>query len=273
MKLLIKIFISLLLMTGVAQATTIVAGCGLPSSKTVQIRIYDITDAAEDVAWTSTSVSERADGQGSSCYRYSANLETAHAYQIDWKDNSSPVNTASEIIPQNTISTVTVATNQDKTGYTATNPDLTSGRLSNIDLIDDANAYAQYAADIGDDIYTETSSHPTLTEIEASTLLAKKTDTNTIQSTLGSGVVVSTVNDKTGYALSSTGIDAIYDEAVEGTLTSRQLSKILLAVLAGKSSGSGTTTILFKGLNGTTTRVTATVDGHGNRTGVSVNGD
>jgi hypothetical protein len=71
------------------------------------------------VAWTSTGVTERANGEGKSCYYYTATLETAHSYQVDWKDNSSPVKTAGEIIPENSISTVTVATNLDKTGYTA----------------------------------------------------------------------------------------------------------------------------------------------------------
>ena len=80
-----------------AQAATL-SVCSMPSAKTVQIRVYDITATTETVAWTSTSVTERANGQGKSCYYYTATLTAAHDYQVDWKDNSSPIKTAGEIV-------------------------------------------------------------------------------------------------------------------------------------------------------------------------------
>lgn len=95
---------------------------------------------------------------------------------------------------------------------------------------------------------------------------------NTTSRTITGGTVT-TVNDKTGYSLSAAGVDAILDDTVEGSLTMRQMVKIMAAALAGKASGGGTTTITFTGLDGTTTRITATVDASGNRTAVTVNGN
>ena len=85
------------------------------------------------------------------------------------------------------------------------------------------------------------------------------------------GVVVATAS-KTGYRLSGTGVDDILDEAVEGTYTLRQLLRLLAAVLVGKSSGGGTTSITFRNLDDDTDRVVATVDTSGNRTSVTLNG-
>ncbi|MBI5598656.1 MAG: hypothetical protein HY890_02835 [Deltaproteobacteria bacterium] len=85
--------------------------------------------------------------------------------------------------------------------------------------------------------------------------------------------ILAAVTDKTGYSLSATGVDAILDEVVEGTLTLRQMVRIMAAALAGKTSGGGTTTISFTGLDGATTRITATVDANSNRTAATVNGN
>lgn len=85
-------------------------------------------------------------------------------------------------------------------------------------------------------------------------------------------VTVGANNDKTGYALSGAGVDSILDDTVEGTLTLRQIVKILLAVMAGKSSGGGTGTIAFRDNADTKARVSATVDSNGNRTGVTIDG-
>lgn len=80
-----------------------------------------------------------------------------------------------------------------------------------------------------------------------------------------SAVTVGTVN-----ALSASGIDGIWDEVIEGTLTGRQTLRLNLAVLAGKSSGGGTATLKFKDTSGVTDRVTATVDANGNRTNMTL---
>lgn len=90
-----------------------------------------------------------------------------------------------------------------------------------------------------------------------------------------SGVTIGTVNsvgDKTGYALSATGIDAIIDDVIEGTLTLRQAIRIYLAALGGKSTGGGTNTITFLDNAGSKARITATVDADGNRTAMTLDG-
>ena len=65
---------------------------------------------------------------------------------------------------------------------------------------------------------------------------------------------------------------AVGDHVVEGTYTRDEVMRILAAALAGKVSGAGTGTEVFKGLDGTTNRITSTVDTSGNRTAVSVDG-
>ena len=78
-------------------------------------------------------------------------------------------------------------------------------------------------------------------------------------------VTVATVLDKSGYSLASGGLDAIL---VEPGVNVRQAFSPMLAALAGVVSGAGTGTIVIKGANTTTTRVTATVDSVGNRSTV-----
>ena len=90
-----------------------------------------------------------------------------------------------------------------------------------------------------------------------------------------SGVTIGTVNnvgDKTGYELSASGIDAILDDVLEGTLTVRQAMRIILAAAAGKSTGGGTSTIRFRDLADSKDRIVATVDSDGNRTDVTLDG-
>jgi len=53
--------------------------------------------------------------------------------------------------------------------------------------------------------------------------------------------------------------------------TPQQAMQYMAAILAGIVSGAGTGTEVFKGLDGTTTRVTVTVDINGNRTNIALN--
>jgi hypothetical protein len=59
-------------------------------------------------------------------------------------------------------------------------------------------------------------------------------------------------------------------EIIEGALTLKQAIRLILAVLAGKASGGGTTTLTFKDTTDATSRVIATVDPNGNRTAVTL---
>jgi len=97
------------------------------------------------------------------------------------------------------------------------------------------------------------------------------------QSTVTIGTVnttsaLTTNNDKTGYALSTTGVDAILDDVIEGTTTFRQAIRVYLAALAGKSTGGGTATLTFRDNADSKARITATVDANGNRTAVTLDG-
>ena len=90
-----------------------------------------------------------------------------------------------------------------------------------------------------------------------------------------SSVTIGTLNtngDKTGYALSTPGIDAILDDIVESTYTFRHILRLMASALCGESSGGGTTSISFKGLDGTTNRINATVDANGKRSAITLDG-
>jgi hypothetical protein len=79
-----------------------------------------------------------------------------------------------------------------------------------------------------------------------------------------------TVSDKTGFALSASGIDDILDEAVEGGVTMRQTLRIFLSAFAAKASGGGTSTVVFRDIGDTKDRITLTVDSAGNRSAVTL---
>jgi hypothetical protein len=75
-----------------------------------------------------------------------------------------------------------------------------------------------------------------------------------------------------GVGLSAAAVDAILDDVVEGTLTMRQMLRIMLAALAGKSAGGGTGTITFRDVADTKNRISTTVDANRNRTAVTRDG-
>jgi hypothetical protein len=66
-------------------------------------------------------------------------------------------------------------------------------------------------------------------------------------------------------------VDAVWDEQVDGTVTGRQSMRLQNATLAGKASGLGTTTAVYRDLADTLDRISATVDADGNRTAVTRN--
>lgn len=87
---------------------------------------------------------------------------------------------------------------------------------------------------------------------------------------LASGIqtVAASVLDKSGYVLTSGGLDQIQ---VESGVNIRQAQSLFAATLGGRLSGAGTTSIRFDGANVSgTNRVIATVDASGNRTVVSL---
>ena len=96
-------------------------------------------------------------------------------------------------------------------------------------------------------------------------------DINAILADTGTDGVVVASASKTGYALSAAGIDAVHDEEVDndGTAISlRGAVKLLLSILTAKSSGGGSSTVVFRDINDSKNRLSATVDSNGNRTAV-----
>jgi hypothetical protein len=66
--------------------------------------------------------------------------------------------------------------------------------------------------------------------------------------------------------------EAALDEVIEGTLSLAAVLRILLAGVAGKTSGGGTTTPAFRDVADTKNRITATMDSNRNRTAVTLDG-
>ena len=64
--------------------------------------------------------------------------------------------------------------------------------------------------------------------------------------------------------------DDVWDEAVEGTYTAREVLRIISAALAGELTGADTTTVTIRDLADSKDRITATVDSVGNRASVTV---
>jgi hypothetical protein len=80
-------------------------------------------------------------------------------------------------------------------------------------------------------------------------------------------VTVGTINDKSGYTLASSGLDAIQ---VESGVNARQALSPILAASAGIVAGAGTGVVVIKGGNSSSTRITATTDNAGNRSSVTL---
>ena len=102
-------------------------------------------------------------------------------------------------------------------------------------------------------------------------VVSESSVTSILADTGTDGVVVATAS-KTGYALSTAGVDAILDDPIEGALTFRQALRLFLSALAGKSSGGGTATLIFQDYADAKARITATVDSNGNRTALTLDG-
>lgn len=64
-------------------------------------------------------------------------------------------------------------------------------------------------------------------------------------------------------------VDAVWDEAVDGSTTARQSVRLANSANGGKVSGAGTTTVVIRDLADSKDRVSATVDSSGNRTAVT----
>ena len=97
-------------------------------------------------------------------------------------------------------------------------------------------------------------------------------DTEDIQARLPAALVNSRMDstvDSTG--MESTAIDAILDDTVgDGTLTVRQVLRVLVAGMAAKLSGAATTTVTIRNVADSADVIVATVDADGNRSATTV---
>lgn len=73
-------------------------------------------------------------------------------------------------------------------------------------------------------------------------------------------------------ALNDITVADIIAGIAEGSLDLQEMLRIMLAALAGKASGGGTTTIAFRDQADSKDRISATVDSDGNRSAVTVDG-
>lgn len=74
-------------------------------------------------------------------------------------------------------------------------------------------------------------------------------------------------------ALAADAVDEILDEVVEGTLTMRQMLRLMASFIGGKVSGGGTTSVVFRDLGDTKARITMTVaTASGDRSAVTLDG-
>lgn len=150
---------------------------------------------------------------------------------------------------------------------TATNVTTVNGLAANV--ITAAATAADFGTEIGTAVWATTTRQLTGTQ----TFNLTGDITGNLSGSVGSvtaGVTVSTNNDKTGYRLSSTGVDDVLDEAVEGSATLRQYVRGFYSALLGKSSGHESGSPVYRDAADSKDRITATTDANGNRTAITI---
>ncbi len=266
-----------------------------PVTNTTNLGDVGITQVGADKVWGTTSrtitggtVTTNNDKTG-----YTANVVDKTGFSLATNQSGVTIGTV------NTVANgVTVATNNDKSGYALSAAGVdsiwdeaqaghaTAGTFgkyldAQVSLISGGGGSSDWTATEKENIRyrlgvdgtatAPVANTPNLGDVGITQVGADKVWGTTSRTITGGTVTTNT--DKTGYALSTAGVDAILDDTVEGSLTMRQMVRIMASALAGKAAGGGTTTITFTGLDGTTTRITATVDANGNRSAVTVNGN
>lgn len=73
-------------------------------------------------------------------------------------------------------------------------------------------------------------------------------------------------------ALAADAVDEILDEVVEGAVTLRQAIRVILSFVGAKVTGGGTTTLTYRDIGDTKSRITQTVDSSGNRSASTLDG-
>lgn len=193
---------------------------------------------------------------------------------------------------------VTVGTNNDKTGYALsaagvqaiwdalTSALTTVGSIGKL-LVDNINAtISSRSTYAGADTAGTTTLLSRLTGTRATNLDnldatvssrstfaggAVASVTGAVGSIAAGGIVTSSfgVGAIDSVAFSQAAADRVLASVVEGTVTLKQSQQLANAANAGIVAGAATTSVTIKGMDDTTTRVAATVDANGNRTAVT----
>jgi hypothetical protein len=117
------------------------------------------------------------------------------------------------------------------------------------------------------DIQSDTSDIQSKLVVAQSRILIIKSDTSDVISAL-----VKVYSDTTVISSDTAVIEAadnVWDEAIDGAVTARQLMRLYASALGGKASGLATATAVYRDLADSKDRITATVDADGNRTAVT----
>lgn len=114
-------------------------------------------------------------------------------------------------------------------------------------------------------------SDPNLPVMENHT--AQATDLVINRSTLTSTMVTSGVAGASASEIATATVAALTSRIVEDGKTMEDLLRIIASALAGKVSGADTSTIKFRDLADTKDRITATLDGMGNRTALVIDAE
>lgn len=105
-------------------------------------------------------------------------------------------------------------------------------------------------------------------------LIAALTGASSMSPTLtGTGAMTADIV-VTGTGLTTANVgESVWQHLIEAGYTAEQLLRILAAGVAGETSGVGTSTEVYKGVDGTTDRITTTFDLNNNRDTVTLDGD
>ena len=230
----------------------------------------------------------------------SASMGSSISASDIWNYNSRVVTGGSVVAVSGSVVTTS---NLDKTNYTLTSAydaAKTAASQASISALNNISiAQVQAAATSALNTYDG----PTNAELEARTIISASyaTPTNIISvgsvGTVTNPVTAGSVNDKSNYTLTSaydaaknaasqtsvndlptntelatalTTIPMDVDEIIEGSYTMRDMLRIITGVLAGKLSGGGTNTVVFRDVTDSTDIVTATVDNIGDRLALTI---
>lgn len=174
---------------------------------------------------------------------------------------------------------VTVGTNNDKTGYGLSSAAVQAIWDALTSALTTVGSIGKRLADNIDATISSRSSHTAAnvrSEMDSNSTQLAKLGTPAGVSVSADIAAVKAKTDLIPATPAATGdipsaasiASAVWAFVVAGSYTATQIMRLMASVLTGKSSGGGTTTIVFRDIDDTKDRIVATVDGDGNRTAV-----